>query len=57
MTTLPGSSTVCVAVLRPAGSLEIINLGDCGVRVIRAGKCVFQTQVRQPALTVLTWYG
>lgn len=46
----PGSATMCVAVVHPEGLLEIANLGDCGVRVIRGTKCVFATEVPLPPL-------
>lgn len=39
----PGSATVCLAVVKPAGILEVVNLGNCGLRIIRGAKCVFST--------------
>lgn len=42
----PGSATMCVAFVQPDGLLEVANLGDSGVRVIRGTKCVFSTEVR-----------
>lgn len=35
-----------MAALKSDGDLEMANVGDCGVRVIRDGKCVFVTRVR-----------
>jgi len=43
-TKAPGSATACLAVVTPAGILEVVNLGDCGVRVIRGSQCVFSTE-------------
>lgn len=39
-----GSATTAIAVVKPTGILEVVNLGDCGVRVIRGSKCVFHTE-------------
>ena len=41
----PGSATICVALVQPDGVLEIANVGDCGVRVVRGTKCIFSTEV------------
>lgn len=38
-----GSATVIVAAGGPGGIVHVANLGDCGVRVIRDGKCTFAT--------------
>lgn len=43
----PGSSTMCVAVMRPSGKLQIANVGDCGVRIVRSGSIVFETAPQQ----------
>lgn len=43
-TVLAGSATACVAVLKPGGLLEVANLGDSGLRVVRQGKVVFATE-------------
>lgn len=42
----PGSATMCISMVLPDGLLEVANLGDCGLRVIRGSKCVFSTEVR-----------
>ena len=39
-----GSATLCVALVQPDGLLDVANLGDCGVRVIRGSHCVFSTK-------------
>ncbi|KAG1664775.1 hypothetical protein FOA52_013627 [Chlamydomonas sp. UWO 241] len=46
-TKMPGSSTLCVAVMQPGGRLSIANLGDSGVRLIRDGAVVFRTKAQQ----------
>ena len=46
-TKLPGSSTACLALLRPGGSLEVVNVGDSGLRVIRGGRVVWATRVQE----------
>jgi hypothetical protein len=43
----PGSSTMCVAMMRPSGVLQIANVGDCGVRIVRRGSIVFETSPQQ----------
>eukprot|EP00798_Chlamydomonas_sp_ICE-L_P015914 gene15914-22048_t len=43
----PGSCTVCLAVLRPTGVLDVANLGDAGVRVIRGTKLAFSTTAQE----------
>jgi len=40
----PGSATICVAKVDPDGLLEVANIGDCGLRVVRGSKCVFATE-------------
>ncbi|KAJ9520280.1 hypothetical protein QJQ45_030254, partial [Haematococcus lacustris] len=46
-TVLAGSSTVCLAVMKPGGQLEVANLGDSGVRVIRNGQVYFASTAQQ----------
>lgn len=46
-TRVEGSSTACVAVLRPGGVLEVANVGDSGLRVIRNGVFAFQTEAQE----------
>ncbi|GMH45571.1 hypothetical protein BSKO_13528 [Bryopsis sp. KO-2023] len=41
---IPGSATTIIATLKPDGELEMANVGDCGLRVIRDGNCVFATK-------------
>jgi serine/threonine protein phosphatase PrpC len=43
----PGSATVVLAALQPQGKLHVANLGDCGVKVVRDGKVLFETQPQQ----------
>lgn len=43
---IEGSATACVAVMRPGGSLHVVNIGDSGFRIIRDGACVFASDVR-----------
>lgn len=43
----PGSATVVLAALQPGGKLHVANLGDCGVKVVRNGKIVYETQPQQ----------
>eukprot|EP00878_Enallax_costatus_P020874 GHUV01022084.1.p1 GENE.GHUV01022084.1~~GHUV01022084.1.p1 ORF type:complete len:892 (+),score=366.24 GHUV01022084.1:207-2882(+) len=43
----PGSATVVLAALQPGGKLHVANLGDCGVKVVRNGKVVYETQPQQ----------
>lgn len=44
-TYLKGSSTVCLALMKPNKQLEIANVGDSGVRILRNGKVIFGTEV------------
>jgi len=46
-TKLPGSSTACVARLRAGGKLEVVNVGDSGLRVVRGGKLVWASGVQE----------
>ena len=46
-TVMPGSSTVCVAVMKPGAKLQVANLGDSGVRVVRDGRVVFASAAQQ----------
>jgi protein phosphatase PTC7 len=46
-TKLPGSSTACVAQLRRCGTLEVVNLGDSGLRLVRAGRVEWSTSVQE----------
>ncbi|KAF6262026.1 hypothetical protein COO60DRAFT_1625107 [Scenedesmus sp. NREL 46B-D3] len=43
----PGSATVVLAAMQPGGKLHVANLGDCGVKVVRDGKIVHETQPQQ----------
>eukprot|EP00879_Flechtneria_rotunda_P000607 GHRR01000718.1.p1 GENE.GHRR01000718.1~~GHRR01000718.1.p1 ORF type:complete len:922 (+),score=507.15 GHRR01000718.1:330-2768(+) len=43
----PGSATVVLAALQPEGKLHVANLGDCGVKVVRNGKIIHETQPQQ----------
>lgn len=52
-TQLAGSATACIAVLRPGGLLEVANLGDSGLRVIRQGRIVFSTEPQVSRRAVL----
>jgi hypothetical protein len=45
-TYLKGSSTVCLALMKPHKQLEIANVGDSGVRILRNGRVIFGTEVR-----------
>lgn len=40
-----GSCTVCLAVLKPGGLLEVANVGDSGFRIIRGNEMVFASEV------------
>ena len=54
--TVPGSCTVCACALNAErGTLEVANLGDSGLRVLRGGSVVFATkqQEHQVGLRVL----
>lgn len=42
-----GSSTACVAVMKGFSTLEIANLGDSGLRILRDGKIIFATKVQE----------
>ena len=44
-TQVAGSSTACLAVLRAGGILEVANVGDSGLRIVRGAELAFQTQV------------
>jgi len=46
-TVMPGSSTVCLAVMKPGGKLEVANLGDSGVRIVRNGQIIFASAAQQ----------
>lgn len=46
-TKLPGSSTACVAMLRPNGMLEVVNVGDSGIRLVRDGRVVWSTHIQE----------
>jgi len=46
-TIMAGSSTVCLAVMKQGNKLEVANLGDSGVRIIRDGKIVFASAAQQ----------
>ncbi|KMZ71891.1 putative protein phosphatase 2C 1 [Zostera marina] len=46
-TTSMGSATVIIAMLERNGVLKIASVGDCGLRVIRAGQLVFTTTPRE----------
>lgn len=46
-TKLPGSSTACVAQLRGGGRLEVVNLGDSGLRLVRDGRVAWSTEVQE----------
>ncbi|KAI8463341.1 MAG: phosphatase 2C-like domain-containing protein [Monoraphidium minutum] len=48
-TKLPGSSTALVAQLRPGGLLEVVSLGDSGLRLIRGGRVEWETPVQEHA--------
>jgi serine/threonine protein phosphatase PrpC len=36
---------ICVAVMKPNNKLQVANLGDSGVRVVRDGRVVFASAV------------
>eukprot|EP00798_Chlamydomonas_sp_ICE-L_P010107 gene10107-8009_t len=44
---LEGSCTVCVSIMRPEGKLEVANLGDAGIRIVRGNKVVHTTRVQE----------
>mmetsp|Transcript_11500 Transcript_11500/g.23705 ORF Transcript_11500/g.23705 Transcript_11500/m.23705 type:complete len:327 (+) Transcript_11500:3-983(+) len=41
---LRGSTTACLAMLFPNGQLHVLNLGDSGLRVVRDGVQIFETE-------------
>lgn len=43
----PGSATMVIAAMQPQGKLHVANLGDCGVKVVREGRVVFETKPQQ----------
>jgi len=43
----PGSATMVLAALQPGGQLHVANLGDCGVKVVREGRVLFETKPQQ----------
>lgn len=47
LTTMPGSSTVTLAFMREGGLLEVANVGDSGVRLLRRGRVVYASEVSQ----------
>ncbi|KAG2440270.1 hypothetical protein HXX76_004382 [Chlamydomonas incerta] len=51
-TYLKGSSTVCLALMKPNKQLEIANVGDSGVRILRNGKVIFGTEAQQHAFNM-----
>lgn len=44
---------ICVAVMQPSGKLQVANLGDSGVRIIRNGLIVFASEVRHAASAIM----
>jgi len=44
---LPGSCTVCLALLKADGELHILNLGDSSLHILRDGVTVFETMEQQ----------
>eukprot|EP00798_Chlamydomonas_sp_ICE-L_P001507 gene1507-32885_t len=46
-TYLPGSATICLAAMKPHGWLEVANVGDSGVRIVRDGKLMFASAAQQ----------
>eukprot|EP00286_Rhodomonas_abbreviata_P017037 CAMPEP_0181325888 /NCGR_PEP_ID=MMETSP1101-20121128/21183_1 /TAXON_ID=46948 /ORGANISM="Rhodomonas abbreviata, Strain Caron Lab Isolate" /LENGTH=480 /DNA_ID=CAMNT_0023434261 /DNA_START=358 /DNA_END=1800 /DNA_ORIENTATION=+ len=44
---LPGSCTVCLALLKANGELHILNLGDSSLHILRDGATVFETSEQQ----------
>lgn len=44
---LPGSCTVCLALLTAEGQLHVLNIGDSGLHVVRNGVSVFCTSEQQ----------
>lgn len=51
-TALRGSSTICLALMRPGGVLETANVGDSGVRIIRRGTIVYGSDSQQHAFNM-----
>ena len=46
--TTPGSCTVCLCALnQDRGTLEVANLGDSGLRVVRGGQVIFATRQQE----------
>jgi serine/threonine protein phosphatase PrpC len=43
----PGSATMVLAALQPGGQLHVANLGDCGVKVMREGRVLYETKPQQ----------
>jgi protein phosphatase PTC7 len=49
-TDAPGSCTATIVVVNPTTyTLNVANIGDCGVRIIRDGALVFETKVQEHA--------
>lgn len=46
-TKLPGSATACLAALGPGGSLEVVNLGDSGLRLVRGGRVAWASLAQE----------
>lgn len=46
-TSSTGSATVIVAMLEKNGILKIVNVGDCGLRIIRKGQVIFCTRPQE----------
>jgi len=46
-TNVLGSCTACVLRMEEGGKLASINLGDCGFRILRAGKVVAESKIQQ----------
>jgi protein phosphatase PTC7 len=40
----PGSSTVLLSIIDPSGCLQVCNLGDCGLMVVRGEKIILRTE-------------
>ncbi|MEW5302347.1 MAG: hypothetical protein WDW38_000362 [Sanguina aurantia] len=52
LTTMPGSSTVTLAFMREGGLLEVANVGDSGVRLLRRGRVVYASEPQQHAFNM-----
>lgn len=37
---------ICIAVMKPNSKMQVANLGDSGVRVVRDGRIIFASTVR-----------